>query len=212
MSFDDNFSFSLNDDEQDLLRELVNIAYGHATSSISVLLGAYATLHVPKITVLKIDELERYISDLYDGTYSCCYRVIQQFRGKVGGETLFVTDVKSAENLTKHLVGSADKEEYLNDAIMELANILSSATIGKLAESFDFPVVFSAPIVQPMHERVIANPSINPKRHFSYVIIIQTLLEFKNQEIKGELMILLEEGSFEQLHLLLAGKIAELMG
>lgn len=185
---------ALNEDEKDCLQELMNIAYGFATASISEILGKFATLSIPKINTISSTELNSYLNQklLSNNKYYICNQLIN---GQLSGENIFLIDEKSSKNLAKEfdIEGNSIDENEIKDIVLEITNILSSATSGKLASLINATVSFNAP-----HITKIESLDQFDKRfesEYVHVIIIATELNFKDQHIKGELMLLTREKS-----------------
>ena len=124
-------NISFNEDQTDALKEFMNISLGEATSNIAELLEAFGTMHIPKISIRDTDELKDILNDNVDDNEDVNYYVMKQlFAGKFGGECIFIINEGSAANLGNHLydVEEASTED-INDAVMELTNIISSSII-----------------------------------------------------------------------------------
>jgi chemotaxis protein CheC len=118
----------LNDLQNEVLKELVNIAFGKATGSLSELLDAFATLHVPHIEVFDTRELNRYLGSITENDETL-YVSQQVYSGGLSGETLFMMNDKSVNNLAKHLYGNESiTQNHIDDAVLEVNNILSVTT------------------------------------------------------------------------------------
>ena len=180
----------LNEDEQDALRELLNIAYGHATSSISQILNAFATLHIPKIEIIPFEELRSHIKD--KSTNNNDLVGFQSFNGGIKGQSMFLIDDQSSKNLTLHLYGETSSEN-IEDSVLELTNILSSSIMSKLSESFRTEINFTAPSVSTVTNANLINYEDALK--YKNVIIITTMLEFQDISIYGEILIVTDDES-----------------
>jgi len=193
-------SFQLTEDEKDVLQELMNIAYGNATAVVADLLDAFASLSIPRIQLTTTKELLETFQELKNNSY---FFSTQAFSGKFSGESAFFIDETSANNLAKHL--ELESDEDLDDAILELTNILTSTLTTKLAQEMNTEVSFSLPAISkvPLHE--ITNTQTFQK--YSEVIVIDTELNFKDQKINGNIYILTKEESIqwlkEQLNIIL---------
>jgi chemotaxis protein CheC len=184
----------LNEDERDCLQELMNVAYGSATATISEILDAFATLNVPKIQIIPATELKTYLKDkllIKDEQFVAT----QILNGDISGENLFLINKSSAINLAYEF--DLDNEEIndneLFDIVLEITNILSSTTIGKLAKELDTTVSFEPPSIQKIDS--IDNLDNKFLEQYQQIIIISTELEFKDQKISAELLILTKDDS-----------------
>jgi chemotaxis protein CheC len=199
----------LNEDQKDCLQELMNIAYGFATASISQIIGKFATLSIPKINTISSKDLNAYLNKklLTNKQY---YITNQLINGNLSGENIFIIDEESSFNLAKEFDLEDDEidENEIKDIVLEITNILSSATSGKLASLIDANVSFNSP-----HITKIESVDQFDKRfesEYSHVIIIATELNFKDQNIQGELMLLTTEDSSHYLQEALDSVLEEL--
>ena len=187
-------NINLTEDEKDCLQELMNVAYGSATAAISEILDAFAKLSIPKIQIINASDLKNYLLDELKLNEE--YLVsLQQINGILSGENMFVIDKQSAKNIS-HKFGLEDEEitdEEIYDIVLEITNILSSSTIGKLAEDIEASVSFSAPtIVNLTSFNQLNNLFINK---YEKVIIISTQLRFEDLNINAELLIFKTDNS-----------------
>jgi len=182
----------LTEDEQDVLQELINVAYGNATAVVAEMLDAFATLSIPKINIMKTEEL---LEEFYHKKDSSYFFSTQAFIGDFSGETAFFLDEESASNLAKHL--ELESEDDVDDAILELTNILTSSLTTRLVEEMDTQVSFALPSISKVPLNEI--DKVKTFKQYSQVIVIETELNFQDQKINGEIFILTKDGSIEWL-------------
>ncbi len=182
----------LTEDEQDVLQELINVAYGNATAVVAEMLDAFATLSIPKINIMPTKQL---LEEFYHKKNSSYFFSTQAFIGDFSGETAFFLDEDSALNLAKHL--ELESDEDIDDAILELTNILTSSLTTRLAEEMDTQVSFALPSISKIPLNEI--DKIKTFQQYSQVIVIETELNFEDQKINGEIFILTKDGSIEWL-------------
>lgn len=184
----------LNEDQKDCLQELMNISYGSATAAIADIIGKFAKLSIPKIVTLESENFKDYIQEKIE-KYPACYFVSQLIDGKLSGENLFLIDEHSLKNLALEFDLSEIEidEDELKDVVLEITNIISSTTSGKLAELIQTDILFSPPDVK------IVDSAQNLDEHYEieykYIIIISTLIEFEDQNINSELIMMLKDDS-----------------
>ncbi len=183
---------TLTEDEQDVLQELMNVAYGNATAVVAEMLEAFATLSIPKIQIMPTTLLIERFQKKREMSY---FFSSQAFNGEFNGETAFFIDAESANNLATHL--ELDSPEDLDDAILELTNVLTSSLTTKLAQEMDTQITFAPPNItklplSQLHE-------VDTFKHYSQVIVIETELNFKEQKINGDIYILTKDGSIQCL-------------
>ena len=201
-------TISFNEDQVDALKEFMNISLGEATSHVAELLDAFGTMHIPKISIRDTSELKEIISENVD-IDSHYYVMKQLFAGKFGGECIFILSEKSANNLGTHLYDiDTPVKDDVNDAVMELTNIVTSSIIGRLTEELDVQVQFFAPVSSFVKSFNITDD--DEMTQYSKIIVVSTELEFKDQNICASIFILTKDEAINSLKELIDKKIEEL--
>lgn len=178
----------LSEDEKDFLREFMNIAYGNATAVVAEMLDAFASLSIPEIDIMRSSELLEKFKGLDDIPY---YFSTQPFHGEFAGEIVFFLDDDSANNLATHL--ELEDASDMDDAVMELTNVLTSSLVSRLAQEMGSEVSFSVPKIAHL---LLSNVGKNETfSRYDQIIVIQTDLVFEDQKIKGEIFILTKDES-----------------
>lgn len=188
-----NENYTLSDEHVEVLQEFMNIAYGSATAVIAEILDAFATLDIPKVDVLTTNEFETHLQEtLKQGEeYFFCS---QGVNGDLAGESIFLISRDSITKLAKYFELEGEVSDIdLKDVALELTNILSSSTVGKLAQEMNSAVSFSAPTTDIIDEFSLQN--YNDIRQYTQVITIQTLISFEQEKIEGQLIILTKDQS-----------------
>ena len=188
----------LNEDERDCLQELMNIAYGEATAAISKIIDKFATLNIPVINTVTSEGLLKHLNEkiVENGNYFIANQLIH---GNISGENLFIIDEKSSYNLTKEFGLDDDEidDDEIKDVVLEITNIISSVTSGKLASLIDASISFSSPNIKRVTNIKEFNDGFD--KSYENIIIISTELNFEDEHIKGELIILSKNESSEYL-------------
>lgn len=195
-------------DHLDVLKELMNIAMGNATANIDDLLQAFGTMHIPHLQISDVDGLKNYIK-MTISSEDEYYVTKQLFGGKIGGEFIFLVNKESAINLGNYLYDTVKVSDAdIMDAVIELTNILSSTTIGRLTDELNTKVQFFAPYT----EVVSGDPLISEEETLNYhkIIIISTVLEFQKHKISGQIFILSRDEMIISLRELIDQKLEEL--
>lgn len=175
----------INDDFKEVLGELVNISFGHATAAIADLFDNFATLHVPKIEVLSLAEINSFMVGTF-GEHEL-YVTTQQFRGEFQGEIAMVINPESAAKMN-HVIGEDDNsdENELKQNLLEIANILGVTCLSQLAELLEAELSFSPPSIE-LSRQLIQDIKESP---YNKIIIISTVLSFEELDIRGDLFIM----------------------
>jgi chemotaxis protein CheC len=194
----------LTEDEKDVLQELMNIAYGGATAVIAQMLEAFASLSIPNIQVMQVNELLETFEKLKSTSY---FFSTQAFNGEFSGESAFFINEESADNLARHL--ELEHKDDLDDAILELTNVLTSSLTTKLAQELETEVGFSLPSISKVPLNEIND--VQTFQIYSKVIVIDTELNFQDQQINGKIFILTKDESIQWLKIKLNKILDELM-
>lgn len=187
-----NETIIFDEDEQDYLQELLNVSFGDATSVISNMLETFATLHIPKIKLLDIDDVQDFINNNF--TNEDEYFVFsQQFRGDIEGEAIFISNQESVKHLSVVLNEDEEDLEEIEDMIdlsSEMLNIVNSATIKRMAKELEKEVFFGQPFVKSVQSnKIVSDTNISQYRT---IIVISTILDFQKENINGTLYVLLK--------------------
>ncbi|MCK9453625.1 chemotaxis protein CheC [Sulfurimonas sp.] len=203
-------NLEFNEDQIDALREFMNVSIGAATASMANLLDAFGTMHIPKIEICNSDELADKIEASIDS--NSMYFVIKQlFTGKFGGECMFVISQESALNLGNYLYNAKNSSyDDISDAVLELTNILTSTIISRLTQELDTQVQFFVPSLQFLDSTSVV--SDDDVAEYSKIIIISTVLDFEDKQIKGNIYVLTKDKAIESLKILIDKKIEEIYG
>jgi len=196
--------YNITEDERDVLQELMNVAYGSATAVVADMLEAFASLSIPNIQIMNVNELLTNFNSLKNESY---FFSTQSFNGSFSGESAFFIDDTSAQNLSNHL--ELESGEDLDDAILELTNVLTSTLVTKLSQEMDTQVNFSLPKISKVPLEDIQD--VETFQSYSQVIVIDTQLNFEDQKINGEIFILTKDESIQWLKTKLNSILEQLM-
>lgn len=201
-------NISFNEDQIDVLKEFMNISLGDATAHVADLLDAFGTMHIPQISVIDANDLNSFINDNMSENLN--YHVMKQlFSGKLGGECLFIISEESANNLGTHIYDIEQPSQMdVNDAVMELTNIVTSSIISRFANELDVEVQYFVPSSNFIRASNIIDE--NDMTNYSKVIVVGTDLEFLDQNISASIFILTKDEAINSLKSLIDQKIEEL--
>lgn len=203
-------NLEFNEDQIDTLKEFINISMGAATASLANLLDAFGTMHIPNIEICNSNELAQKIKSTID-LKSMYYATKQLFTGRFGGECMFIISEDSAKNLGRHLYNvTTPSRDDINDAVIELTNILTSTIVSRLTQELNTQVQFFVPSSQFIDANSIVH--CEDVSDYSKIIIISTILDFKDQKINGNVYILTKDEAIESLRVLIDKRIEEIYG
>lgn len=134
--------FNLNEDQQDCLQELINVAMGQASDQLARYLDTFVYLKVPSIEQVSSSQ----ISDTLKVEEHAAAVVSQGFFGYEGirGEALLVYQPKDSDRLAD-LLGYEPDELSIEEQIIDLSSILTTTFLNVFASQIDNQMSYSAP-------------------------------------------------------------------
>ena len=186
-----------NPQQEDVLKELINVSFGLSASLIGDMLDNYAKLHIPEISSIDIQKLDEKIIELL-ANQEDFYLTKQRFLGSFNGEVLFVFDHDSSLAFSNLLLKQeATDESDIKSSILELTNIITSACIGKFYEIIHGETIFKVPSIE---KRQISQMDQYDKiEGYDNIIVIKTALDIEKENIIGHMFILLNNEMLLQL-------------
>ena len=190
----------ISEEEQDILQEIMNIAFGKAAADLAEVINIFVVLSVPDVRIIKADDLPDYIRTEFSefGNISI---VEQNFWGEFKGTALLIFPAGAGKELIS-LLGDGGELTFEsqssaileNETLMEVGNILIGACVGKVAELLKDMITYSPP-------RVIIEdqPNISmPKTLFdpsNSAIILKTVFCFNERDVNGFLFLITSHNS-----------------
>jgi chemotaxis protein CheC len=135
-------SFDLNEDQQDCLQEIINVAMGQASDQLARYLDTFVYLKVPSIEQVKADDLFGTLGTSLEGTAI----VSQGFFGYEGirGEALLMYQPQDSNRLAD-LLGYEPDDLTVDEQIIDLSSILTTTFLNVFASQIDNQMSYSAP-------------------------------------------------------------------
>ena len=190
----------VNAEQLDAVGEIINIGFGRAASSLSMLIGSHIILHSPEVKVYSISDLikilEKHIPDQ-------AVIIHQIFSGTIAGDVLLFMGIESASILVDMLSGGNGVARQLSpsdrEALLEVGNILINGYIGsfgnllKLSLSFNLPHLWEEPLSEWLE-------SLNGKNtEPQYAVLVKTEFHVENVKASGYVALLLDIDSLRIL-------------
>ncbi len=206
MNMSHNGDFS--EEELDILQEVMNIAFGQATSDLAELIDIYVVLSVPEIKLVQAEKLPGYIEETIKD-YKASSIVSQSYWGKFKGNALLVFPLGAGRELITMLdpeSGESASGDQLNvlekETLIEVGNILIGACIGKLTELLKDHVTYSPPSVINYNtsESSLFENIIEPNHT---AITMKTVFGFEGRDINGYLFLVNDPESIKWLKMAL---------
>lgn len=133
---------NLNEDQQDCLQELINVAMGQASDQLARYLDTFVYLKVPSIEQVNTETFAGAFSDEANAVAI----VSQGFFGYEGirGEALLVYQPKDSDRLAD-ILGYEPDELSAEEQIIDLSSILTTTFLNVFAGQIDNQMSYSAP-------------------------------------------------------------------
>ena len=191
-------------DEAAILQEVMNIAFGKASSDLAEVIDIRIVLNVPHVELLKAEELLQRIKEKTK-VYDAISIIEQNFWGKFTGSALLAFPATASKGLIS-LFDEEDDDESSplleKETLLEVGNILIGACVGKVAELLDDVVSFSQPRLNP---RLIINnlssEAVSPQldEPGKSAILMKTVFHFEDKDISGFLFLVASQDSMKWL-------------
>jgi len=135
-------ALNLNEDQQDCLQELINVAMGQASDQLARYLDTFVYLKVPSIEQVDAKSLSSSLND----EQTAVAVVSQGFFGYEGirGEALLIYQPKDSDRLAD-LLGYEPEELSVEEQIIDLSSILTTTFLNVFAGQIDNQMSYSAP-------------------------------------------------------------------
>src|SRR5437868_5930287 len=126
----------MNADQADALQEVANIGMGRAGAALAHVLGAFVTLSIPRVQVIRATEVEQAVMVLLGAGAHSVTAVRQSFRCDAMGEAIVLYGPTGCSGL-RDLMGYEDDHEAASSAgarelLLDVANILIGACLGSI--------------------------------------------------------------------------------
>jgi chemotaxis protein CheC len=186
-------------EEQEILQELLNIAFGKATAELAERLDNRLILSVPKVEVMPA-VLVRYYAGVELKNLSSMSVVEQRFEGELHGSATLVLPAAAGESLLA-LVGAtheAPRSELLRDALVEAGNLLIGSCLATLAELLQTTVTCASRsfTVEAQHAFAIQIDRFDPGQATA---VLRTAFNFGQADLQGYLFLACSRDSTQWL-------------
>ncbi len=113
--------------QRDAMQEITNIAMGQAGSLLATQLGTFIKLSVPKVNILKADEVTDALCNLVDRTIEVT-AVRQSFQGFLQGEAIVIYGQDGCSEMAD-LMGYDESIDHANEIelLFDVSNIVAGA-------------------------------------------------------------------------------------
>jgi chemotaxis protein CheC len=184
----------------DAVEEIVNIGVGRAAGQLNQMTGSHIRLQVPSIHLIPFNELTSLRKNIF--SRDILSAVILRFKGSFSGITAVVFPPESAAALVMLLTGETEDSPDLDpmriEALKEVGNIIINAVMGSIANVLSEHFTYSIP---SYHEGPIAEivELQNKQLGDDQVLIARTNFLIESLNIEGDILLILEIGSMDNL-------------
>ena len=193
-----NSRFTLTEEQLDIVSEAINIGFGRAAASLSILVSQKVQMEAPKISILTVSELSKTLSS----SYTDLAAVQQEFAGGIQGDVILIMDMEIAARFIDLLSGGDGHPHTLTssdrEALLEVGNILLNAYIGSFGNVLHAKINFSVPILH-MHSLETALSSIEVDEQDQPVLLVETKFLLLNGSVAGHVALIIEASSLQKL-------------
>ena len=190
----------LTDDEIEILKEIMNIAFGKSAAGLADVIDTHVVLNVPYMKIMHVSDIPDYFSE-HVRQYESISVIEQKFRGRFRGDALLVFSSGAGKELVNMLCMDersgleSDHVEILErEALMEIGNILIGACVGKITEMLKDIVTYTPPMIiveKSCHDAFFIN-RFDPE---STAIVLKTDFRFEQGNVSGFLFLITSQKS-----------------
>lgn len=183
----------------DTLKELVNIAMGHAAGSINELVHAHVSLGMPSIRVHLASELRKSYAEKGE---SRVHAITLCFTGSLSGAASLLLPPASAVKLvalTTHEEDPHILEAEKSGALSEIGNIIINALMGTLSNLLKMHLTYSVPDYQETRPADLITRMAGDAE--AAILVARSRFTVEEHVIEGESMLVFELNALETLKL-----------
>lgn len=188
---------ALTDEEEDALKELINIGVGRAAGMLNEMTASRIRLRVPWLRVAEAGELRSIIDEETEQLSA----VKMGFGGPFCGTAALIFPKTEAALLVSHLTGepfdTPDIDALRTVTLTEIGNIVVNCVLGSMMNLLQRQVSFTLPFYSEGDlASVICSSVASPTDR---VLLVRTRFCLEEMQIEGDIVLILEVGSLDQL-------------
>ena len=184
----------------DVLKEIGNIGSGNATTAIANMLNLKLNMNVPKVELLKVEQLGSAISDEEETIVGIFLGLEQDIEGSM----MFLLKLDSAHYLVNRLMGKEpdDRTEFSEmdlSSLKEIGNIIAGSYLSALSTMTNMVIAPTIPYISvDMAAAILSVPAIMFGQYGDNALLIET--EFGDDVmIEGYFILLPELDSYDKI-------------
>ncbi|TYQ13183.1 UNVERIFIED_CONTAM: chemotaxis protein CheC [Acetivibrio alkalicellulosi] len=185
----------------DVLKEIGNIGAGNAATALAKLLNKKVDMDVPKVKVLKFNE----VNETLGGAEIIVVGLLLRVYGDLTGNIMFILKNEAAHILVNILMGKdpADTMEFSEielSALKEIGNILAGSYLSSLSSLTGLSILPSVPeLAIDMAGAIISVPAIEFGKLGDSVLYIETEFSEGSTKVVGDFFLIPDVDSYEIL-------------
>lgn len=191
---------NLSPQQQDALKELLNIGFGRAAASLSQLTGHRVLLDVPAVSIHPIAELRSALATVVRDDVASVHQI---FSGPVAGDALLILDHAGAGVLKQLLTDEQPLPLHIDasgrEVLTEVGNILLNACLGTFGNLLDVQVSFSIPHLSLDTLQGVLQSLLVNREGMRYGLLVHAGFRLREAEVTGFLIIVLSVASLDRL-------------
>ena len=186
--------------QQDALKEMLNIGFGRAASSLSQLTGHRVLLDVPAVSIHPIAEIRSALGSVIQEDVASVHQI---FSGPVAGDALLILDHAGAGVLKQLLTDEQPLPLQIDasgrEVLTEVGNILLNACLGTFGNLLDVQVSFSIPHLSLDTLQGVLQSLLVNREGMRYGLLVHAGFRLRDAEVTGFLIIVLSVASLDRL-------------
>jgi len=185
-------SFNLNEDQQDCLQEIINVAMGQASDQLARYLDTFVHLKVPSIEQVNSQSLTH---ALFPSEQAVAV-VSQGFFGYEGirGEALLIYKPKDSDRLAD-LLGYEPDELSEDEQIIDLSSILTTTFLNVFASQIDNQMSYSAPRLLSSSKTAISEHLEHQSFNWDLALKVKITYQVTDYSFNCDMILLIPESA-----------------
>lgn len=195
----------LDENAQDILRELGNIGTGNAVTALSGMTGHHFEVELPQVKIIHYKEAP----EILGGAETFQTGILLEIGGELSGMFMFLLNEEFSRSVLDALLGEGARDlvhmdEMCRSVICEVGNIVCCAYVNALAKLMGIKIQVSVPdICSDMAGAILSVPMIHFANLGDELMLIENRFSTGSVEFTSHVLFLPELESLEKMFTLL---------
>lgn len=185
-------------EQEDALKELLNIGVGRAAGSLNQMLEKPITLQIPSIKLVEASDLDKMVNQEHAQTLSS---VQLPFQGSYAGSATLAFPAETAPKLVEILTGQPVMEDELNAmkvaTLTEIGNIVLNGVMGSITNILSGSISYSVPTYSEFSITSLLQSS--QLESTSILLWAQTRFTVEEYNISGDIFLVFDSNRFDTI-------------